>query len=80
MLKRNWFYLFGGFFIVIGVLLLLTSSWVDGAWAITLGAGNLFIGYGQRHPEQFRGVWAWALAIAWGVLFAALTIQRLTTR
>jgi hypothetical protein len=79
-MPRNWYFLFGGFFIVIGVLFLFMSSWVEGAWAITLGAGNLFVGYGQRHPEQVRGRWVWALVIPWLVILAALTILKLTTQ
>jgi len=80
MLKRNWYFIFGGFFVVIGVLFLLTNSWVDAAWAITLGVGNLFVGYGQRHPEKVRSRSVWAAVILWGVILAALTILRLMTR
>jgi hypothetical protein len=80
MLKRNWYYIFGGFFIVLGVLSLLIGSLLEGAWAITLGVGNLFVGYGQQHPEQARGPLVWALVILWLVIMTALTLMKLTTR
>jgi hypothetical protein len=37
-----------------------------------LGVGNLFIGNGQRNPDQVRGLW--------GVIMAALTLMKLMTR
>jgi hypothetical protein len=80
MLKRNWYFIFGTFFVVLGVLSLFFGTGLDAAWAITLGVGNLFIGYGQRHPEQANQRWIWLFVIPWLVLLIALTLLRLRTQ
>jgi hypothetical protein len=78
MLKRvDWLAILGAFFVLMGVLFLLTDEWIPGAWAITLGGGNLFVAYGRRHPEVNQKRWAWPLVIGWCVVLAVLTILKL---
>jgi hypothetical protein len=79
MLKRgNWFAILGAFFVLIGALFLLTGQWIEGAWAITLGGGNLFSAYGRRHPEINQKRSVWPLVIGWCVVLAIFTILKLT--
>lgn len=81
MLKRgNFFLLLGVFFLVMGIPLLLTGSWLSAAWSATLGAGNLFIAYGTRHPEINQRRWALPLAVGWSIVLAVLTIMRIAAR
>ena len=78
MLKRlDWYTLFGLFFVVVGVLFLFTGQWVEAAWSLLIGGGNLFVSYAQKHPTFGRGRFWLALAIIYVVILAALTLVKL---
>ena len=80
MLKRlNWYLLLGVFFVIVGVLYLFISRWVEAAWSLVLGIGNLFIAYSQSHPTLARGRVGWVIAIVFVVVLGALTILKLRT-
>jgi drug/metabolite transporter (DMT)-like permease len=86
-MKLRWYYLFGAIFLVLGVYLLFTHRWIEGAWAITLGASHVV--YGYRHPKTGRRDWNRAeviqeaihwlvivaiIALLWLVILAILTL------
>jgi hypothetical protein len=78
MLKRmNWYMVLGVFFLVVSVLCLFISRWVDAGWSLVLGMGNLVIAYTQKHPTLGRGRVAWAVAIIFVVVMVGLTILKL---
>jgi hypothetical protein len=80
MLKRvNWYVLLGVFFLLVGVLYVAVGRWVDAAWSLVLGVGNLLIAYAQKHPALGQGRVAWAVAIVFVVVLVALTILKLRT-
>jgi hypothetical protein len=79
MLKGvRWYIIFGVFFSVIGIFYLSINRWVDAAWSLVLGSGNLFIGYAQTHSLLSKRL-LWVLTILWVIVFAALTILKLRT-
>jgi hypothetical protein len=81
MLKRiNWYIVLGLLFVGVGVLYIFISQWVDAAWSLVLGIGNLFIAYTQKHPALGKGPVGWAMAIIFLVILAALTILKLKTQ
>ena len=78
MLKRvNWYIVLGAFFIVVGILNLFISRWIEAAWSLTLGTGNFVVAYAQAHPTWGRGRIGWAVAIVFAVVLIYLTILKL---
>jgi hypothetical protein len=78
MLSRvNWYLVLGVVFLVAGILYLFIPRWLEAGWSLTLGFGNFYVAYAQKHPQFGRGPLAWAVAIIFLVVMIGLTILKL---